>query len=223
MEIRGALNKLKLELPQRVKLIVVTKTQPVNIIQEAYNEGHKVFGENKVQELVSKYEVLPKDIEWHLIGHLQSNKVKYIAPFVNLIHGVDSIKLLRAIDSEGKKTDRIINCLIQVKIASEDTKFGMSESDLRYLLNSGSINELDNVSVRGLMGMATYTGDNNIIRAEFKKLYDIFKSVKENNFKNSPNFNQLSMGMSGDYKIAVEEGSTMIRIGSLIFGERIYN
>jgi pyridoxal phosphate enzyme (YggS family) len=214
--------EIKNELPKGVKLVAVSKTKPPKTILEAYQSGHRIFGENKVQELVSKYEELPKDIEWHMIGHLQRNKVKFIAPFVSLIHGVDSIKLLKEINKEGEKHDRIISCLLQIKIGQEETKFGLSQQDVEELLSSNDYNMLANISIEGVMGMATYTTNEEIIRSEFRKLYSIFKSIKERHFQNSQNFTEISMGMSNDYKIAIEEGATLLRIGSSIFGERIY-
>lgn len=210
------------ELPKEVKLVAVSKTKPAETILEAYHTGHRIFGENKVQELVSKYEELPKDIEWHMIGHLQRNKVKFIAPFVSLIHGVDSIKLLKEINKEGGKNDRIISCLLQVKIGQEETKFGLSQQDVEELLLSNEYNILGNISIVGVMGMATYTTNEEVIRSEFRKLYSIFKTIREKHFRNSQKFTEISMGMSNDYKIAIEEGATLVRIGSSIFGERIY-
>ncbi|HNV53232.1 MAG TPA: YggS family pyridoxal phosphate-dependent enzyme, partial [Tenuifilaceae bacterium] len=200
----------------------VSKTHPVEVIMEAYNAGHRIFGENKVQELVSKYEGMPKDIEWHLIGHLQSNKVKYIAAFVSLIHSVDSIKLLEVIDKEAQKHNRVIDCLLQIHIASEETKFGLSADELEELLSSNDFKEMKNIRVVGLMGMATFTDNMAQVRMEFKFLNNLFKSVKEKYFADKPWFKELSMGMSSDYAVAVEEGSTMVRIGSNIFGHRNY-
>jgi pyridoxal phosphate enzyme (YggS family) len=205
-----------------VKLVAVSKTKPAEQILEAYQSGHKIFAENKVQELVSKFEILPKDIEWHMVGHLQTNKVKYIAPFVSLIHAVDSLKLLKAIDKEALKNNRIIPCLLQVKIAREQSKFGLNNTELEHLLRSEDFKNLNNIRILGLMGMASYTNDTDIVRDEFKKLVSIFKSIRQSYFLDKSYFKELSMGMSTDYKIAVEEGSTMIRIGSLIFGERVY-
>lgn len=201
-------------------LVAVTKTKPVELIMEAYHAGHKVFGENKVQELVSKYEVLPKDIEWHMIGHLQRNKVKYLAPFVSLIHGVDSLKLLRAINKEALKVQRVIPCLLQVHIAAEETKFGFSPDEVRQLFASEDINSLENVQIKGLMGMATFTDDNRKVSGEFAKLKQLFDEAKVQFFANEIYFDTLSMGMSGDFKLAIEQESNMVRIGSAIFGER---
>lgn len=210
------------EIPSSVTLVAISKTKPLEAIMEAYSTGHKIFGENKVQELTTKYEQLPKDIEWHLVGHLQTNKVKYIAPFVSLIHSVDSLSLLKEIDKQGKKNNRIIRCLLQVYIASEETKFGLSEDELNELIHSEELRSLANVSICGLMGMATFTEDTSRIRKEFNSLYHIFQRLKETWYANHPEFKEISMGMSSDYRIAIEEGSTMVRIGSDIFGERNY-
>lgn len=203
-------------------LIAVSKTKPVEDIREAYEAGIRDFGENKVQELAEKQQTLPKDIRWHMIGHLQRNKVKYLAPFVYLIHGVDSFKLLKEIDKEGKKVNRIINCLLQVHIAEEDTKFGLDEQELLEILHSVEIKELQNVKVVGLMGMATFTEDQQKIRQEFRKLKTIFNKLQSEKLPDNVMMQELSIGMSGDYLIAQEEGSTMVRIGSAIFGERNY-
>jgi pyridoxal phosphate enzyme (YggS family) len=222
MQIARKIIELKTKLSEGVKLVAVSKTKPAEDILEAYGAGHVIFGENKVQELVSKYEVLPKDIEWHMIGHLQTNKVKFIAPFVSLIHGVDSLKLLKEIDKEGKKNNRIIACLLQLKIGKEDTKFGFSEEEVYAVLSSADFKAMNNISVHGVMGMATYTSDEKLLRSEFQKLNSIFKSIREKFFPDLENFKEISMGMSNDYTLAVEEGATIVRIGSLIFGERIY-
>lgn len=203
-------------------LIAVSKTKPVEDLLEAYEAGVRDFGENKVQEMVDKQPYLPTDVRWHMIGHLQRNKIKYIAPFVHLIHGVDSYKLLKAIDKEGKKIDRVIPCLLQVHIAQEDTKFGFDEGELLDMLGDASLHELTHVQVKGLMGMATFTEDEQLIRGEFRKLKELCERLKGRS--TPPNFDlrELSMGMSGDYLIAQEEGSTMVRIGSAIFGKRNY-
>jgi len=222
MSIPEQLEKIKNELPQHVKLIAVSKTHPVSVIMEAYNAGHKFFGENRVQELISKYDEMPKDIEWHLIGHLQTNKVKYIAPFVSLIHSVDSLKLLSVIDKEAQKCNRVIDCLLQVYIASEETKFGLSADELHELLQNQEFEQLQNVRVCGLMGMATFTDNMEQVRMEFRFLKKLFNEIKQTYFQNQPWFNELSMGMSSDYRIAIEERSTMVRIGSNIFGHRSY-
>jgi len=209
-------------VPDNVKLVAVSKTKPTADIMEAYEGGYKIFGENKVQELVDKYHELPKDIEWHMIGHMQSNKVKYIAPFVHLIHGVDKFKLLKVINKEGAKHDRVINCLLQFHIAEEQTKFGLDLEEAHEMLRSQAYAELTHVNVRGVMGMATFTENHQKVRKEFKKLKTLFDDLKNNYFTNKQDFNQISMGMSNDYKIAIEEGATMIRIGSLLFGPRNY-
>ena len=207
-------------LIENVSLIAVSKTKPASDIQTLYDAGQRAFGENKVQELVEKYEVLPKDIEWHLIGHLQSNKVKYIAPFVHLIHGVDSFKLLKEINKEGGKCKRIIPCLLQFHIAQEETKFGFSFEEAQEMLESKEFVELQHVAIHGVMGMASFTEDENQIHEEFQTLHNYFQLIKSHYFKFNPEFKELSMGMSGDYKIAMEEGSTMVRVGSTIFGSR---
>ncbi len=208
------------EIPEHVTLVAVSKTKPNSAIEEAYTAGQRVFGENRVQELTDKYESLPKDIQWHLIGHLQRNKVKYIAPFVSLIHAVDSLKLLKEINKEAKKNDRIIDCLLQFYIADEETKFGLSFEEAQELLESSEFSEMRNVSIVGLMGMATFTDNQDQIREEFRTLENNFQIIKSHYFKFNDGFKHLSMGMSGDYKIAIEEGSTMIRIGSTLFGSR---
>ncbi|PRY95988.1 YggS family pyridoxal phosphate-dependent enzyme [Marinilabilia salmonicolor] len=217
-----SIQKLKEQLPGEVTLVAVSKTKPNEMIMEAYEAGQRIFGENKVQELVDKQESLPKDIQWHMIGHLQRNKVKYIAPFVSLIHGVDSLRLLRAINKEGAKNERIIPCLLQMHIASEETKFGLDETELFELLESQDFQSFSNVEIRGLMGMATFTDDREKVAGEFRTLKNTFERVKEKYFKEREEFSFLSMGMSSDYEIAVEEGSNMVRIGSSIFGERNY-
>jgi PLP dependent protein len=206
-----------------VTLVAVSKTKPAEAIKELYDLGQRDFGENYVQELVDKQQQLPQDIRWHFIGHLQSNKIKYVAPFVHLIHGIDSIKLLKEVDKQGKKINRTVSVLLQVHIADEETKFGMDECELDELLNpnSGKLAELKNVNIQGLMGMASFSDDKEKVRSEFKYLKSLFNKYAQ--FQTSSFKPQtLSMGMSGDYTIAVEEGSTMVRIGSLIFGERQY-
>jgi len=220
MGIAENIYKFRKEFPEGVKLVAITKTKPNEDILEAYNAGHKTFGENKVQELVSKYEALPKDIEWHMVGHLQSNKVKYIAPFVHLIHGVDRPKLFNVIDKEGKKNNRVLDVLMQFHIATEETKFGFNLQEAKELLDSEAFNNYDFIKVRGLMGMATFTEDMEQVRSEFRELVNIFDELKENYFPNDPAFKEISMGMSNDYHVALEEGTTMVRIGSLIFGKR---
>lgn len=209
-------------LPEGVKLVAVSKTKPVEAIEEAYNAGQRVFGENRAQELAEKYEVLPKDIEWHLIGHLQTNKVKYVAGFVAMIHGVESLKLLETIDKEAKKHNRVISCLLQFHVAQEETKFGLNIEEAKALLESESYAEMKNVRIEGVMGMATNTENLTQVREEFRHLRRIFEELKQQYFADKPEFKELSMGMSGDYLIAVEEGSTMVRVGSSIFGARQY-
>jgi len=208
---------LKTNIPENITLVAVSKTKPIEMIQEASSKGHLDFGENKVQELVIKYESLSKNIRWHMIGHLQRNKVKYIAPFVYLIHGVDSVKLLKEINKQGLKNNRKINCLLQVHIAKEETKFGFSLEELIELVNSKNNLLLNNINVLGLMGMATFTENKNLVKQEFDYLKTIFDELK---FDFNENFEIISMGMSGDYKEAIEAGSNMIRIGSSIFGVR---
>ncbi len=222
IELVRNLNLLKTQLPENIKLVAVSKTKPVEDIKALYNSGHRVFGENKVQEMVHKAGELPEDIEWHMIGHLQSNKVKYISGFVHLIHSVDSYKLLKVIDKEAYKSNRVIDCLLQIYIAEEETKFGFSENELTDLLSTGRERELENIRICGLMGMATFTRDDDQVRKEFRFLKNLFDTTKKTWFKDKPYFKWLSMGMSNDYKVAVEEGSNMLRIGSLIFGERNY-
>jgi PLP dependent protein len=211
---------LKSHLPSTVKLVAVSKTKPVAEILKAYNSGQRLFGENRVQELLNKKDHLPADIEWHLIGHLQSNKVKYIIPFVSMIQSVDSIKLLVSINSEAKKINRVIDCLLQIHIASEETKFGFSMCDLAESLRSEDVSMFRNIRLCGVMGIATFTSDTVRIKKEFGYLRSCFNSLKNNYFSSIPEFSEISMGMSGDYELAIGEGSTMIRIGSLIFGER---
>lgn len=221
MSIKENLQQIKPTIPEHVTLVAVSKTKPNEAILEAYQAGQRVFGENKVQELTQKNESLPKDIEWHMIGHLQSNKVKYIAPFVHLIHGIDSLKLLKEVNKRAKQNNRIINCLLQIHIAEEDTKFGFDEKEVKELLESENFKNLQNVKIVGLMGMATYTDDENRISKEFKSLKNLFDQLKTLNTFNFQ-LSTLSMGMSGDYQIAIKEGSTMVRVGSAIFGERNY-
>lgn len=201
-------------------MIAVSKTKPNEMIQEAYNAGQRAFGENKVQEMVAKFEQLPKDIEWHMIGHLQSNKVKYIAPFVHLIHSIDSQKLLETIQKEAVKNNKTIDVLLQIYIASEETKFGLSEEEALNLIHQYKENQYSNIRVRGLMGMASLTDDRNTLNREFSGLKAFWDSLKSEEFINNPEFDTLSMGMSGDYGLAVDCGSTMIRVGSSIFGSR---
>jgi len=208
------------ELPIHVKLVTISKTKTVAEIMDVYREGHRIFGENKVQELLNKFKQLPKDIDWHMVGHLQSNKVKSIAPFVCMIHSVDSLNLLKEINKQAKKCNRIVNCLLEVHIANEETKFGLDDQEVFELIESPEFNECNHVHISGLMGMATFTENNNQIRKEFNHLNELFGHLKRSKFSNDLEFKELSMGMSSDYKIAIEEGSTMVRIGSKIFGER---
>jgi hypothetical protein len=203
-----------------VALVAVSKTHQPERILELYRQGQRIFGENRVQEMLEKHAALPGDIEWHLIGHLQTNKVKYIAPFVHMIHSVDSLKLLREIDKQALATHRTINCLLQFHIALEDTKFGLSLEEAGVLLSDAAFKNLHNVRICGVMGMATYTDDMEQVRREFRWLKHIFDQLKQEFFPDAPCFREISMGMSNDWRIAVEEGSTMVRIGSLIFGER---
>lgn len=208
------------EIPKGVTLVAVSKTKPSSDIEKLYNVGQRIFGENKVQELVDKHEVLPKDIQWHLIGHLQTNKVKYIAPFVSLIHSIDSFKLLKEVNKEGKKNDRVIDCLLQFHIAEEDSKFGLSMDEANEILASKEFVEMRNISIIGVMGMATFTDNELQVSNEFRNLESYFNVLKSHYFKFNDSFKEISMGMSGDYKLAIEEGSTMVRVGSSIFGSR---
>jgi len=206
-------------LKQETRLVAVTKTRPEEVLLEAYQAGSKCFGENKVQEMTAKYEALPKDIEWHMIGHLQTNKVKYMAPYVSLVHSVDSYKLLKEIDKEAKKNDRVIDCLLQIFIAKEETKFGLSEEEAIEIVTSSELKSLKNIRIAGLMGMASNTDDQQAIRNEFKGLKALFESFKQYNGDQIA-MQELSMGMSADYGIAMEEGSTLVRVGTAIFGSR---
>lgn len=209
---------VKASIPSEVTLVAVSKTKTVPEIMQAYDAGHRVFGENKIQEMVAKWEEMPKDIQWHMIGHVQRNKVKYMAPFVNLIHAVDSFRLLNEINKQARKHDRIIDCLLQLKIADEESKFGMSEVEATALLDSEEIKTLENVKIKGLMGMATFTDNVNQLKKEFGYLREVFEKLKTQH----PDLQILSMGMSGDYALAIEHGSTMVRVGSAIFGARNY-
>lgn len=216
------LNEVRLALPEHVTLVAVSKTHPPEAIQTAYDAGQRIFGENKVQELVAKYEVLPRDIEWHLIGHLQTNKVKYIADFVSFIHAVDSEKLLDEINKRAAKAERVIDVLLQVHIAEEDSKFGFDDAELTAFVSGTGIALHTHVRIRGLMGMATFTDDREQVRREFKHLKRLFDQLKTSVFVTANHFDTLSMGMSGDFDLAIEEGSTMVRIGSTLFGARNY-
>jgi pyridoxal phosphate enzyme (YggS family) len=216
MPIKDNLNKIKESLPSHITLVAVSKTKSKEDIMEAYRAGQRDFGENKIQEMTEKQAMLPKDIQWHMIGHIQRNKVKYMAEYVSLIHAVDSLKLLKEINKQAKKCNRVIPCLLQIHIAQEDTKFGFDEKELNETIASNNIQQLTNVKIVGLMGMATFTDNIEQIRKEFKQLKHLFEKTKTT----LPDLSQLSMGMSGDYQVAIEEGSTMIRVGSSIFGSR---
>ena len=221
--IKENLNIVRAEIPSGVTLIAVSKTKPVTDLQEAYDAGQRIFGENKALEMRDKYQQLPEDIEWHFIGHLQTNKIKYIAPFVKLIHSVDSQSLLEAVNKEALKNNRVIDCLLQFHIAQEDTKFGLDMEEAKAMLESECFGNLKNIRIVGVMGMATFTDDAAHVREEFRSLKSIFDTLKENYFKDEVAFKEISMGMSGDYPIAIEEGATMVRVGSSIFGARNYN
>jgi hypothetical protein len=211
------IKSIKASIPSSVTLVAVSKTKSVDEIMEAYHAGQRIFGENKIQEMEAKWKELPRDIEWHMIGHVQTNKVKYMAPFVRLIHATDSLKLLKEINKQAKKHDRVIDCLLQIKIAQEESKYGMSEQDAAKLLVSEEFKSLQHIKIKGLMGMATFTEDEKQVLKEFQKLKKCFEDLKVTH-----NFSVLSMGMSSDYTLAIENGSTMIRVGSSIFGERNY-
>lgn len=225
LDIASKLKTIKETLPKDVTLVAVSKTKPESDILEAYNAGQRVFGENKIQEMVQKYEVLPKDIQWHMIGHLQRNKVKYMAHFVNLIHGVDSLKTLKEINKQALKHNRVINCLLQAKIAQEDTKFGLSFQEIENILNSDEFKSLKNIVIVGLMGMASFTDNLEQVEQEFtslKTFFDKLNATLSTVEGQISNLKILSMGMSGDYQLAIKCGSNMVRIGSSIFGERNY-
>lgn len=222
MGIKSNLQDILSQLPNEVRLVAVSKFNPNSAILEAYEAGQRIFGESKVQEMTEKYDSLPKDIEWHFIGHLQSNKIKYMAPYVSMIHGVDSFKLLGEINKQAEKVNRVIPCLLQIHIAQEETKFGFSMEECRQILASDEWKELKNIAINGLMGMATNTDSEEQIEKEFLSLNTFFKEIKDNYFKNNNCFKELSMGMSHDYMQAIKEGSTLVRIGSKIFGERVY-
>ena len=223
MTIKEEIAKITAELPKGVRLIAVSKFHPADAVMEAYEAGQRLFGENKVQEMVAKQEVLPKDIEWHFIGHLQTNKVKYIAPFVAMIHSIDSLHLLTEVNRQAEKVGRVINVLLQIHIAHEETKFGMTFDECRALLNEGTWKQLNHVRICGLMGMATFTDDMGQVEREFTGLQAFFEELKGNWFADDTAFKELSMGMTDDYPIAIRHGSTFVRIGTLIFGERNYN
>ena len=219
MSIQENLLQIKSQLPSNVTLVAVSKTKPVEDLMEAYNAGQRIFGENKIQEMTEKWQQMPKDIEWHMIGHVQSNKVKYMIPYVKLIHGVDSLKLLKEINRQAVRWRKNINCLLQIHIAEEETKFGLNENELIELLNSDEFKEMTNIKVIGLMGMATFTDNQEQIKKEFQNLKNIFDKLQQLETLNLK-LETLSMGMSGDYQLAIDCGSTMVRIGSSIFGTR---
>lgn len=219
MSITKHLNQIKSTIPENVSLVAVSKTKPVSDLMEAYNAGQRIFGENKIQEMTEKWETMPKDIQWHMIGHVQTNKVKFMAEYVSLIHGVDSLKLLEEVNKQAQKYDRTIDCLLQVHIAEEETKFGLNETELKEILNSETLKKLNNIQIVGLMGMATFTENQSQIKKEFQNLKSIFDNYK--NLKSEIcNLKFLSMGMSGDYLLGIECGGNMVRIGSSIFGSR---
>lgn len=221
--IKQNLQEIRNSIPENVTLVAVSKTKPVKDLQEAYDAGQRVFGENKIQEMIDKFDVLPKDIQWHMIGHLQSNKVKYMAHFVDLIHGIDKFSTLKEINKQAKKHNRIINCLLQAKIAQEDSKFGLSFQEISSILTSEKFKELQNIKVVGFMGMATFTDNKEQLTSEFSSLKNFFDNLKTQVETTNCQLETLSMGMSGDYELAINNGSTMVRIGSSIFGSRNYN
>ncbi|HQG55490.1 MAG TPA: YggS family pyridoxal phosphate-dependent enzyme [Bacteroidales bacterium] len=223
MDIALNIKRLRDEVPEHVKIVAISKTHPVSDIMIAYQAGHKIFGENRAQELLSKKDLLPQDIEWHFVGHLQTNKVKMVVPNVKLIHSVDSFKLLNAINKEAAKLNLSVECLLQFHIAREETKSGFTFEEALRMLNSQEIKEMNNVIIRGVMGMATFTDDMKVVRNEFRTLRKYFNILKDRYFIDNKYFTEISMGMSGDYRIAIEEGSTIIRVGTLIFGERNYS
>ena len=222
MSVTENLNDILKTLPEGTNLVAVSKFHPAECILEAYEAGQRIFGESRAQELCEKQKILPEDIQWHFIGHLQTNKIKQIVPFISLIQSVDSLKLLKEINKEGEKIGRVIPCLLQLHIAREETKFGFSMEECRELLSSGDWIDLKNIKLRGFMGMASLTDNINTVRKEFRNLNDFFKETKRNFFPSAKSFSELSIGMSDDYKIAIDEGSTMVRIGSAIFGQRNY-
>ena len=221
--IKENLEKIRATVPESVTLVAVSKTKPISDIQEAYDAGQRVFGENYPQEMRDKHEALPKDIQWHFIGHLQTNKIKYIIPYVTLIHSIDTANLLEAVNKEAKKHERVVDCLLQFHIALEETKFGLDLDEARALLDSEAFKQMENVRICGVMGMGTFTDDMEEVRKEFKHLRNIFETLKKDYFADQPQFKEISMGMSEDYPIAIEEGATLIRVGSKIFGPRIYS
>lgn len=222
MDIQANLKEVLTSLPTQVKLVAVSKFHPKESIEQAYRAGQRIFGESKVQELTGKYETLPKDIEWHFIGHLQTNKVKYIAPYIAMIHAVDSYKLLAEIDKQAAKNGRVIPCLLEIHIAQEESKYGFTFQECREMLEAGEWKNLTHICIAGLMGMATFTEDETEIKREFDSLKQFFNEIKQNYFADRDTFREISMGMSHDYPLAIEAGSTLVRVGSKIFGERIY-
>lgn len=221
--IKENLEKIRATVPEGVTLVAVSKTKPISDLQEAYDAGQRVFGENYPQEMRDKHEVLPQDILWHFIGHLQTNKIKYIIPYVTLIHSIDTANLLEAVNKEAKKHNRVVDCLLQFHIALEETKFGLDLDEARQLLDSEAFKQMENVRICGVMGMGTFTDNMDEVRKEFKHLKSIFETLKKDYFASQPQFKEISMGMSEDYPIAIEEGATLIRVGSKIFGARVYN
>lgn len=221
--IKENLEKIKATLPEGITLVAVSKTKPISDLQEAYDAGQRAFGENYPQEMRDKHEALPTDIQWHFIGHLQTNKIKYIINYVTLIHSIDTANLLEAVNKEAKKHDRVVDCLLQFHIALEETKFGLDLNEARQLLDSEAYKQMGNVRICGVMGMGTFTDNMDEVRKEFKHLKSIFETLKKDYFANQPQFKEISMGMSEDYPIAIEEGATLIRVGSKIFGARVYN
>lgn len=222
MDIQANLKEVLTSLPAQVKLVAVSKFHPNESIEQAYRAGQRIFGESKVQELTGKYETLPKDIEWHFIGHLQTNKVKYIAPYIAMIHAVDSYKVLAEIDKQAAKNGRVIPCLLEIHIAQEESKYGFTFQECREMLEAGEWKNLTHICIAGLMGMATFTEDETEIKREFDSLKQFFNEIKQNYFADRDTFREISMGMSHDYPLAIEAGSTLVRVGSKIFGERIY-
>lgn len=220
MNIQENLLEIRKHIPENVKLVCVSKFHPADAVQEAYDCGERIFGESRVQELTQKQPILPADIRWHFIGHLQTNKIKYIIDFVELIHGVDSFKLLKEIDNQALKAGRRVKCLLQMHIAQEETKFGFSADEVKEMLISDEFKQLQNVEIAGLMGMATFTENQTQVRSEFKQLKTLFDELKQKYFTENKSFKEISMGMSDDYQLAIDEGSTMVRIGSKIFGNR---
>lgn len=222
MSIADNLKQVLAELPQGVRLVAVSKFHPNEAIEEAYQAGQRIFGESKVQEMTAKYETLPKDIEWHFIGHLQTNKIKYMIPYVAMIHGIDTYKLLTEVNKQAAKAGRIVNCLLQIHVAQEETKFGFSFEECTEMLEKEDWKNLSHISLQGVMGMASNTDDMEQVRREFKSLHEYFLKIKQSYFSGNDAFKHISMGMSHDYPIALEEGATLVRVGSKIFGERVY-